>query len=449
MNRRAIAIVFATIFFLLLLLFVYSIAEILLLLFIAVIVSLYLAAITDAFQRRFSIPRPLGLTLAILLTTAAVMGVTYLIVPPVAQQTGELVQQLPRQLERWEDQLLTLGERSPMMVQFFGQIEEGESYVGNIAAEIGSYFRGIVPYVFSGMQFLIHFISVLVMGIYLTLRPATYREGLIALAPPAQRELVRDILTDLAVTLRSWIVGQLLAMFSLALLTWIGLILLGVPYALAFGVFTGIAAIVPFFGTLVSTLLPAVYVLGQGLLVKAILVALLGVVVHLVEANFIAPMIMERQVSLPPVLTLLSVLVMAHLMELIGLLVAVPVFSPAPVVSEADAEWIDRLEDEGDDQESELGEAEEYGKRRELLEKALGELNERERHIFISRCLDDPVQTLEELSKVYDISRERVRQIEVRAFEKVQKHMLNAAITTGMMDREKMLAAANSDIARR
>jgi predicted PurR-regulated permease PerM len=332
MNRKGIGIVFTTVFFLLLLLFIYSIAEILLLLFIAVLFSLYLGAITDTLQRRLAVPRPLGLLLAILLTIAGVWGVTALIVPPVAEQTTDLFQQMPDQLESWEEQLIELAEDSPMMANFFGQLEEGESYVGNIAAEIGGYFRGIVPYVFSGMTFLIHFISVLVMGIYLTLRPAMYREGLIALAPPLHRELVRDILTDLAVTLRSWIVGQLLAMTSLALLTWIGLIILKVPYALAFGVFTGLVAIVPFFGTLVSTLLPALFVLGQGFVVKSILVALLGVVVHLVEANFIAPMIMERQVSLPPVLTLLSVLVMAHLMELIGLLVAVPVLATTMVI---------------------------------------------------------------------------------------------------------------------
>lgn len=332
MNRKGIGIVVTTIFVLLFLLFVYSIAEILLLLFIAVLVSLYLGAITDTLQRRLAVPRPLGLLLAILLTLAGVTGIVYLILPPVVEQTGELFQQLPDQLEQWEDQLITLAEESPMMANFFGQIEEGESYVGNIAAEIGGYFRGIVPYVFSGMTFLIHFISVLVMGIYMTLRPAMYREGLIALAPPVHRELVRDLLTDLAVTLRAWIVGQMLAMFSLAVLTWLGLVILNVPYALAFGVFTGLVAIVPFFGTLVSTLLPAIFVLGQGLLVKAILVALLGVVVHLVEANFIAPMIMERQVSLPPVLTLLSVLVMAHLMEIIGLLVAVPVLATTLVI---------------------------------------------------------------------------------------------------------------------
>ncbi len=71
-------------------------------------------------------------------------------------------------------------------------------------------------------------------------------------------------------------------MVSLGLLTWVGLQLLDVPYALAFGVFTGLVAIVPFFGTLVSTLLPAIFVLGTGSLLTVLAVVLLGIGVHLV-----------------------------------------------------------------------------------------------------------------------------------------------------------------------
>jgi len=87
------------------------------------------------------------------------------------------------------------------------------------------------------------------------------------------------------------------------------------------------------------------------------------------------------------------------------------------------AEWQDWLVDESDTQEEMLAEQEEMDERRELLSIALEELNERERHIFIERRLKDPATTLEDLSKEYDISRERVRQIEVRAFEKIQKAM--------------------------
>ncbi|MBI4409727.1 MAG: AI-2E family transporter [Gemmatimonadetes bacterium] len=333
MNRRAPAILAAAIFALLLLALFYSIAEILLLLFIAVLFSLYLSAITDALQRWLSLPRALGLVSAVVLTAVGATGVGYLIVPPVVEQTQELIQILPGLLGRWDAQLVALARRSPMVAQILGPLQQGETYLGGVLQSIGGAVRGLVPYVFSTAHVLIQIISVLVMGIYFALRPALYREGLIALAPPVHRDLVRDLLAELGATLRAWIVGQLLAMVSLGLLTWIGLELLGVPYALAFGVFTGAVAIVPFFGTLVSTLLPALFVLGSAGIIKALLVVLLGVGVHVVEANLVAPMIMERQVQLPPVLTLLSVLVMGHLLHLIGLLVAVPVLATAMVVT--------------------------------------------------------------------------------------------------------------------
>jgi RNA polymerase sigma-32 factor len=84
---------------------------------------------------------------------------------------------------------------------------------------------------------------------------------------------------------------------------------------------------------------------------------------------------------------------------------------------------MDWLEDETDDQETVIAEADELTKRRILLRDAMSVLNDRERHILTERRLKEEATTLEDLSKVYGISRERVRQIEVRAFEKLQKAM--------------------------
>ena len=95
----------------------------------------------------------------------------------------------------------------------------------------------------------------------------------------------------------------------------------------------------------------------------------------------------------------------------------------APVRADSEGEWQDWLVDESDSQEAVLAENEEMSGRRALLSGALSGLNERERHILIERRLKDDPTTLEELSQQYGISRERVRQIEVRAFEKLQKAM--------------------------
>jgi len=100
----------------------------------------------------------------------------------------------------------------------------------------------------------------------------------------------------------------------------------------------------------------------------------------------------------------------------------------APLREEGEGEWQDWLVDGRVDQETALAESEEFGNRRMLLDNALKGLSGRESHILTERRLKDAPATLENLSRHYGISRERVRQIEVRAFEKVQKSVRNSAL---------------------
>ena len=100
----------------------------------------------------------------------------------------------------------------------------------------------------------------------------------------------------------------------------------------------------------------------------------------------------------------------------------------APVKSEGDMEWQDWLVDETPDQEARLADSQELGQRKQMLAQALRQLSDRERHIIVERRLVDEPKTLEDLSAKYRISRERVRQIEVRAFDKLQKAMRNMVV---------------------
>ena len=100
----------------------------------------------------------------------------------------------------------------------------------------------------------------------------------------------------------------------------------------------------------------------------------------------------------------------------------------APVRMDGEGEWQEWLVDEGDSQETLLAESQEFGRRQKLLDRALKLLNPRERRILSERRLKDEPTTLEDLSKEFGISRERVRQIEVRAFDKVQRAIRNAAL---------------------
>ena len=100
----------------------------------------------------------------------------------------------------------------------------------------------------------------------------------------------------------------------------------------------------------------------------------------------------------------------------------------APLRDEGGEQWQDWLIDEGDSQETRLAESQELGRRRRLLSDAMKVLSERERHILAERRLKDTPTTLQDLSAAYGISRERVRQIEVRAFEKIQRSVRNSVI---------------------
>jgi RNA polymerase sigma-32 factor len=98
-----------------------------------------------------------------------------------------------------------------------------------------------------------------------------------------------------------------------------------------------------------------------------------------------------------------------------------------PLREEGEGQWQDWLVDTDPLQDERVAEAEESQVRHELLLQAMGSLNDREKHILTERRLSDDPKTLEELSQVYDVSRERIRQIEVRAFEKLQKSLMNLA----------------------
>ncbi len=309
-------------------------AELFILLFIAILISLYLGAVADWLRDRAHLSRGVSLAIAVVATLAAVVALFWVLVPPVIDQTQALIRVLPEYIANWERGLERLASRFPALQ---GAVGEG-TLLRAVYERITGAFGDVVPKVYGVLHGAINVFAVAIMSLYLALHPGLYREWMIAMFPPIHRDLVRDVLGDLANTLRSWIVGQLLAMTILGVFTAAGLYFLEVPYWLTFGVFTGVVAVVPFFGSLVSTVLPALFVIaGNGIwglsgFTHALLVALLGVVIHVIEANVVLPRIMQKQIDLPPVLTIMAVLIMGKLLGPVGLIVAVPTLAVIMVV---------------------------------------------------------------------------------------------------------------------
>lgn len=311
-------------------------ANIFLLLFVAVLGALYLGALRDYLVQRTRIPGLLAFWLAVLLTAGLVGGLVRLLVPPVIAQTQGLLAALPAQLASWEAWVTQTVATLPGMADLGAKLG-AHPLVGPVSTYLSgslpSLFGDVSKRVLSVIEAAVALLTVGVMSIYLALYPGVYREWVIALVPPMHRDLVRDVLRGLADTLRAYIVGQLAAMFILGGLTAIGLAAVGVPYWLTFGVFSGVAALVPVFGVVLATALPALFVLGSaGGLTRALLVVAVGVLVHVVAGNLVSPLIMSKKVDLPPVLTIMAVLIAGELLGPLGLVVAVPLLAAIMVV---------------------------------------------------------------------------------------------------------------------
>jgi predicted PurR-regulated permease PerM len=306
-------------------------ADVFLLLFIAIIISLYLGAVRDLLVEKGHVPPKLAFFLSVVGSFAALIGLFAILLPPVVEQTRSLFVVLPKYIETWENGIDVFVARFPAMRDVW---KPGDHpLITALYDQLSQQAETLVPRVFSLVQVLIDIFAVGVMSIYLALQPGVYREWLIALFPPIHRDLVRDVLRDLADALRAYIVGQLLTMTVLAAMTAAGLYLLGVPYWLTFGVFTGLVAVIPFFGTLFSTTLPALFVLGApGGGTRALYVLLLGVIVHLIEGNLVSPLVMSKKIDMPPVLTITSVLVIGKLLGPLGLVVALPTLVTVMVI---------------------------------------------------------------------------------------------------------------------
>ncbi|MFI5207680.1 MAG: AI-2E family transporter [Gemmatimonadales bacterium] len=309
-----------------------KIADLLLVLFIAALLAVVLGGLTDILSRRLRVPRGLGLVLSLALMLGLLAALVSLLAPAVGNQVQDFAEAVPRYLAAFDQWLRRLAASSA----FLRRTGIASSETGIVTTAINDAIafarRSVFEYATAGGALAIDSVAVIVMALYLAWRPSLYRDGIVQIVPPRARAVARVIFDDANDTLRAWAGAQLLAMVVLATLTGIGLWAMSVPYWLAFSALAGVVVMIPFFGSIVSTLLPALLILPERGPIAFLAVASIGVVVHIIEANVVGPLIMQHKVALPPVLTIFSVLVMGRLAGLLGLFVAVPLLATLLVV---------------------------------------------------------------------------------------------------------------------
>jgi predicted PurR-regulated permease PerM len=162
--------------------------------------------------------------------------------------------------------------------------------------------------------------------------PTPYRSSFIRLFPSFYRRRVDKILDECKVALRGWLIGILFNMFVIASLSFVGLLILGIPLALAQAALAGILTFIPNIGPALSVVSPiAIALLDPDGAWKAIAVLILYVVIQQVETNLLTPYVMAQQVSLLPAVTLLAQVFFATFFGFLGLLLALPLSVVAQV----------------------------------------------------------------------------------------------------------------------
>jgi len=171
---------------------------------------------------------------------------------------------------------------------------------------------------------------ILFTAIYIGAEPHLYYKGLLHLFPHEARRRADEVLAAIGVSLRKWLVAQLIMMAVIGVIDAIGLTLLGVKAALALGLIAGLLEFIPLLGPILSAI-PAI---AMGFLdspQKALFVALLCWGVQFLEGHILAPLLMKRGVDLPPVVTLIGLSLMALVFGFLGMMVAVPVLAAVMV----------------------------------------------------------------------------------------------------------------------
>ena len=287
--------------------------DVFLLLFIGIFVAVLLRAPADWLAARTGWSEGLTLGLVVLVLVALLAAGGFLFGRTVVDQSWQLTQQLPKVIDKVQERLrrteygkqVVEATEAPPPEASAQMVGKGLRLVGSTFAAFGS------------------FVVVLFLGIFLAWQPQAYAEGFTRLFPQRRRKRAREVLDEIGHVLKRWLVGQMVLMAIVGTITWIGLALLGVPFALPLALFAGLSEFVPYVGPIVAAI-PAVLVgFAEGPQL-ALWVAGLYIAIQSIESYVLTPLIQHRAVFLPPALLLFSQVVLGVTAGPLGVIVATP-----------------------------------------------------------------------------------------------------------------------------
>jgi predicted PurR-regulated permease PerM len=325
-----------------------QLATLMLAVLMTIVIAIPLSAAATRLER-FHVPRAVGALLALFGGLAALALVIYLLIPPFVDQTDQFVNDVPGIVKNLEGQVGDIIGSEPSEVGdrvqdwFQKYTDDPQKLIGPITS-IGLNVAGVIGAV----------VLILITAYYMAVRPAPLVDGLVSLAPPARREHVRHVLDRIRASWIGWMEGVVIDMFVTFVLTYIGLTIVGLDFAIFFAVLSALLVVVPYFGAIAGAIPPVLFALtdSPG---KALLVLIAYVVVQQLESNVTIPVVMSQRVRMHPAMIAIGVVVVGRLFGFVGLFVAVPILSLIAIcVQEFWVKQIDEIDRERSKPEIEL-----------------------------------------------------------------------------------------------
>jgi len=249
-----------------------------------------------------------------------VFGLANVIARPIVRELSDLAANLERHFGTLQDKFEEWSEthlESDTPIDVSGLAKE-------VFKSTQSVVRFVLRFVTVTGDILLKVFIVLSLGVFFSVKPGQYNNLLLRYVGEGNRERVRRVLDQIAARLRGWLGGTLFSALFIAVFATLGLLLIGVRYPHVFGLLAGLMAFIPYFGSIMAVVPPALFALLDPHPIKALWVVVLFVAVQTVEANVFTPMVMQRRVNLPPAVVVLAVMVMGALLGFLGAVLALP-----------------------------------------------------------------------------------------------------------------------------
>jgi predicted PurR-regulated permease PerM len=308
------------------LVFLFLIKEVLAIVFVALILASSIDPWVDKLEK-IKVPRWLSILFFYVLGLSVIVGVVFLLVPPITAQVSSLAENFPKYAEKI-GQLFTLVQDYSEKHGFVEDLNAGiNSLKDGLTSAAGSAFAKIFE-IFGG---LLSFLVVLVIAFYMANEESALKKTLTFFVPDNYREFVIQLINKMQAKIGSWLVGQLVLCLIIGIMSYVGLLILGVEYALLLAVVAALGEFVPMVGPVLTTI-PAVLLASTQSPTKGLFVLILFVVIQQIESNILAPKIMQKAVGLNPIVTIVALLIGAKIGGVVGVMLSIPVATAVSVM---------------------------------------------------------------------------------------------------------------------